>query len=108
MKIDSDVNAVYLAFDNDEIAKINKVGFLRFEAANRKSFCNILMNKLVGIASQGHKDYKDMLTFGDEVYEADSKDQGRVEVMPIRTKEQEEADERLAEDTSGSKRSNKE
>ena len=73
MKIKGDNTSIYFALSDEEIAKINKVGFIQIENANRKHFLNIMMGLCVELNRATDEEFANLLSRGDTVEDKDSK-----------------------------------
>ena len=78
MKINGDNKSIYFAFNDEEIAKINKVGYIQIENANRKNFLNIMMGFLMELNRQTDEKFANLLSVTDEVNEKDSKKTNKI------------------------------
>ncbi len=72
MKIKGDNTSIYFAFNDEEIAKINKVGYIQIENANRKHFLNMMMGLCVELNRSTDEEFANLLSRGDTVESNDS------------------------------------
>ena len=78
MKIKGDNTSIYFAFNDKEIAKINKVGFIQIENANRKHFLNMMMGLCVELNRATDEEFANLLSKGDTVEDKDSTNKNKI------------------------------
>lgn len=78
MKIKGDNTSIYFAFNDEEIAKINKVGFIQIENANRKHFLNMMMGLCVELNRATDEEFANLLSKGDTVEDTDSTNKNKI------------------------------
>lgn len=78
MKIKGDNTSIYFAFNDEEIAKINKVGFIQIENANRKHFLNMMMGLCVELNRATDEEFANLLSKGDTVEDKDSTNKNKI------------------------------
>mgnify|MGYP003108892272 CR=1 FL=1 len=78
MKIKGDNTSIYFAFNDEEIAKINKVGFIQIENANRKHFLNMMMGLCVELNRATDEEFANLLSKGDTVEDKDSTNKNEI------------------------------